>query len=71
MLADFWVVFLGFSIILAVPAAICGCVLLQSHRRFWREIHEMPASVPTENVAHFLTGAANLPKPVQQTYPMQ
>lgn len=44
MLANFWVVFLGLSTILAVPAAICGCVLLQSHRRFWREIHEMPAS---------------------------
>jgi hypothetical protein len=23
---------------------------------------------PTENIEHFLTGAANLPQPVQQTY---
>lgn len=44
MLTNFWVVLLALSTILAVPAAICGCVLLQSHRRFWHEIHEMTAS---------------------------
>jgi len=48
MFANAWVLFLALSTTLSVPAAILGCMLLHSHKRFWREIHE--ASVRSENL---------------------